>query len=245
MILLLTGCINPNGMSYTTLSNIEERRNQYIEAINYYLSNTKYPIVFTENSGTDLSNLFSDAILSGRMEYFTFNGNQDKERGKGYGECEIIQFALNNSNIILSNHNQLIAKITGRLIVKNIKTISCIHTILCPKSTVFCSFNSDLSFPDSRFFIAPSSFFNLLIRSKETIDDLKGYYFEHALCDMLKEEKEVTYSPFFIYPQIIGMSGSTGKLYSEEPHTFSFAYKYAKHSLSLMIKFNRLYRKKD
>lgn len=245
MILLLTGCINPNGMSYTTLSNIEERRNQYIEAINYYLSNTRYPIVFTENSGTDISFLFSKAILSGRMEYLTFNGNQDKERGKGYGECEIIQFALDNSNIIQSNHNQLIAKITGRLIVKNIKTITCIHTLLCPKHTVFCSFNSDLSFPDSRFFIAPSSFFNLLIRSKETINDLKGYYFEHALCDMLKEEKEVIYSPFFLYPQIIGMSGSTGIQYSGKKQSFSFAYKFARYSLSQLIKFNRLYRKKD
>lgn len=245
MILLLTGCINPNGMSYTTLSNIEERRNQYIEAINYYLSNTKYPIVFTENSGIDLSNLFSDAILSGRMEYFTFNGNQDKERGKGYGECEIIQYAMDHSKKIRSNNNQRIVKITGRLIVKNIKAICRLHTSLFPKQTVFCSMNSDLSFSDSRFIIAPSAFIYSFLQTKEKINDFKGYYFEHALCDILKEEKEVTYSPFFIYPQIIGMSGSTGKLYSEEPQTFSFAYKYAKHSLSLMIKFNRLYRKKD
>jgi hypothetical protein len=31
MILLLTGCINPSGMSYTTLINPEERKKQYDE----------------------------------------------------------------------------------------------------------------------------------------------------------------------------------------------------------------------
>lgn len=245
MILLLTGCINPNGMSYTTLSNIEERRNQYIEAINYYLSNTRYPIVFAENSGTDISNLFSDAILSDRMEYFTFNGNQDKERGKGYGECEIIQYAMDHSKKIRSNNNQQIVKITGRLIVKNIKAICRLHTSIFPKQTVFCSMNSDLSFPDSRFIIAPSAFFYSFIQRKEKINDFKGYYFEHALCDILKENKEYSFSPFFIYPQIKGMSGSTGELYTEESYTFTFAYRYFRRSLCQIRKFNNLYRIKD
>ena len=49
MILLLTGCINPAGMSYTTLINPEERKKQYVDAIHFYLSKTNYPIVFSEN----------------------------------------------------------------------------------------------------------------------------------------------------------------------------------------------------
>jgi hypothetical protein len=245
MILLLTGCINPNGMTMTSLSNQEVRMAQYIEAIRFYLSNTKYPIVFTENSGTDISGIFSDAIDTCRMEFLTFSGNQNKERGKGYGECEIIQYALDHSKIIRSNHNQRIVKITGRLIVKNIKVISRLHTFIFPKQTVFCSINSDLSFPDSRFFIAPIAFLYSFLQVKEKINDFKGYYFEHALYDILKEKKEYSYSPFFIYPQIIGMSGSTGKLYTEESGTFSFVYRYARHSLSQMRKFNKLYRDKD
>ena len=92
MILLLTGCINPNGMPFTALNNKEERQNQYVEALHFYLSQTSYPIVFTENSGTDISILFQKEIESGRMEYITFMGNQEKERGKGYGECEILKY---------------------------------------------------------------------------------------------------------------------------------------------------------
>lgn len=245
MILLLTGCINPNGMSYTTLSSKEERKIQYIEAIRFYLSNTKYPIVFSENSGTDISYLFSNAIESGRLEILTFCGNQDKERGKGYGECEIIQYALDHSKIIHSNHNQRIAKITGRLIVSNIKIIIHLHTFIFPKQTVFCSINSDLSFPDSRFFIAPITVFHLLLQAKEKINDFKGYYFEHALCNILKKEINIHYSPFFIYPQIKGMSGSTGKQYIEKSISFSFVYRYAKRSFIQQRKFKILYRIKS
>ena len=242
MIILLTGCIDPNGMSYTTLSNVEERKAQYIEAIHYYLSNTNYYIVFAENSGTDISNLFTHDINSGRMEYLSFHGNQNKERGKGYGECEIIQYALDHSEIIRSHNDQQIVKITGRLIVKNIKAISRLHTSLFPKRTVFCSINSDLSFPDSRLIIAPKDFFHSFLRVKETINDHKGYYFEHALGDTLKEEKTFNYSPFFIHPLIKGMSGSTGEQYAEKRHTLSFIYRYAKYSYSLRRKFNALYR---
>ena len=87
MILLLTGCINPAGMSYTTLINPEERKKQYVDAIHFYLSKTNYPIVFSENSGIDISYCFHDDIKSGRLEVLCFHGNQDKTRGKGYGEC--------------------------------------------------------------------------------------------------------------------------------------------------------------
>ena len=72
MILLLTGCINPNGMSLTVLNNPKERQMQYEKAIQYYLLNTSYPIVFVENSGTNISSSFQDYIASGRIECLTF-----------------------------------------------------------------------------------------------------------------------------------------------------------------------------
>ena len=172
MIILLTGCINPKGMAFTTLSDQEERKAQYINAIRYYLSNTSFKIVFSENSGTDISHFFQDSIESGRMEYLTFNGNQDKKRGKGYGECEIIEYAIKKSKLIHSSKEQRIAKITGRLIIKNIKGILRWHNLLFSKQTVFCSINSDLSFPDSRLIVAPVSFYRVFLNSKELINKL-------------------------------------------------------------------------
>ena len=242
MILLLTGCINPNGMTMTALSNQEERKRQYVEAIHFYLSNTSYPIVFSENSGTDISHLFKKEIKSGRLEYLSFSGNQNKEKGKGYGECEIIQYALNNSKIIHFVKDKRIAKITGRLIIRNINSIVRGHSILFPQKTVFCAINSNLSFPDSRFIIAPECFYQTFLKSKEAINDTQGYFFEHALCDTIKREKQFPYSPFLLMPQIEGKSGSSGIIYHKEKLSFSFAIKYLKYSYSQRCSFNKQYR---
>ncbi len=242
MILLLTGCINPNGMTMTALSNQEERKNQYIEAIHYYLSNTKFPIVFSENSGTDISYLFKNEIKSGRFEYLSFSGNQNKEKGKGYGECEIIQYALSNSKIIHFAKDKRIAKITGRLIIRNINSITWIHSIIFSRKTVLCSINSDLSFPDSRFIIAPDCFYHIFLKSKEIINDSQGYYFEHALYDTLIKEKQFPYTPFLLMPQIEGISGSSGKIYQNEKITISFAVKYLKYAYLQHYRFIRQYR---
>ena len=242
MILLLTSCINPNGMTMTALSNQEERKKQYVEAIHFYLSKTHYSIVFAENSGTDISYLFKKEIKSGRLEFLSFSGNHNKEKGKGYGECEIIQFALSNSKIIHFAKDKRIAKITGRLIIRNINSIVRIHNFLFPKNSVFCAINSNLSFPDSRFIIAPECFYHSLLKSKEIIDDSRGYYFEHALCNTIKREKQFPYFPFLLMPQIEGKSGSSGIIYHKEKLSFSFAIKYLKYSYSQRCSFNKQYR---
>lgn len=39
-ILLLTACINPDGMPFTCLADVGVRKKQYIEALNFYLKNT-------------------------------------------------------------------------------------------------------------------------------------------------------------------------------------------------------------
>ena len=242
MILLLTGCINPNGMVYTSLCNQEERKTQYINAINFYLSNTKLPIVFVDNSGTDISNHFQNYINSGRMEYITYSGNNDKQRGKGFGEAHIIEYALENSNIINSMSHHRIAKITGRLIIKNLNIVTCIHRILFSKRTVLCAINSELSFPDSRFIIADADFFKAFLKKKGKINDSTRYYFEHALCDTIKEDNNFPFSPFLYKPIIIGVSGSTGEIYKEDTLTIPYIIKYAKFALSQRHRFNKIYR---
>lgn len=242
MILLLTGCINPDGMAYTALSNAEERKKQYVNAIQFYLSHTNYPIVFTENSGNDITALFLDAISSGRLECLTFTGNQDKERGKGYGECEIIQYTLENSQLIRKHKNQRIAKITGRLIIRNIKTIVRIHVSIFTKRTTFCAINTDLTFPDSRFIIASKEFYHTFLQKKESINDTKGYYFELALGDTIKKERQFRFFPFLIMPRIEGQSGTTGVAFINQKMSWSFAMKYAKYALSQYHRFYMLYR---
>lgn len=232
-------------MAFTSLNNIEERKEQYVNAIRHYLTATSFPVVFTENSDTDISSLFHDFIYSERLECLTFQGNQDKEKGKGYGECEIIQYALSHSKYISSCDDVRIAKITGRLIIPNISQVVNLHQLFSSKRTTFCMINSDFTFPDSRIILAHKAFYATFLGYQERVDDSKGYFFEHALCDIIKENCEFPFSPFFIQPQIIGMSGSTGKLYQSEPSSCSFTFRYAKYAVSQLRRFNKLYRRKQ
>ncbi len=242
MILLLTGCIDPDGMTYTALSSPEERQRQYVEAIRFYLARTHYPVVFAENSGTDISHLFSSEIKSGRLEFLTFHGNHAKDRGKGYGECEILEHALQHSHIIQHSPRQRIAKITGRLKVRNINAVSRWHTLLTTRMTTLFSINSDMSFPDSRLMIAPKEFYQAFLTAKDSIDDSRGYYFEHALIDTLIRERRFSWSPFFIMPQIQGMSGSTGQQYVEGSPSLYFRLRYARYGLHQLLLFCRKFR---
>lgn len=242
IIILLTACINPGNMPFTVLNNPEERKAQYVMALNYYLTNTNFKIVFTENSNVDISPLYTKEIKSGRLECLTFLGNKDKNRGKGAGEYEIIQYTLNNSIIINRYQNVRIVKITGRLIIKNISLITKIHCLLFPLNTILFSINSDISFPDSRYIIAPTSFYIKFLNLKKTIDDSAGYYFEHALLDTLIREKEYSYSPFIIQPDIIGMSGTTGLLYGSNNHGITHTLKYIKYAAFLRNKFRKKFR---
>lgn len=239
MIILLTGCINPNGMGFTALNDPNERKEQYIHAIHYYLSNTKYPIVFAENSGTDISPFFYDEIKSNRLECLCFHGNQNKKLGKGYGECEILEYAFTNSSIIHSANDKRIIKITGRHIVRNISIILKIHSLLFCKNTVFCAINSDLSFPDSRIIIAPLLFYVQFLKKKREIDDSKGFFFEHALLETIKTHPEFPYSPFLFMPNIEGMSGTTGKKFTKNKYSLSFVLRYVKYAIQQKKNFTR------
>lgn len=71
--LLLTGCIRPNITNdVLVISDIETRKRQYEEAINWYLKNTPYNIVFCENSGTDISTLIQMSHFPKRIEMLTY-----------------------------------------------------------------------------------------------------------------------------------------------------------------------------
>ena len=56
--IFLTGCIHANTKEGLAISDATVRKQQYIDAIQWYLNNTPYNIVFCENSGTDISNEF-------------------------------------------------------------------------------------------------------------------------------------------------------------------------------------------
>lgn len=95
MVILLTACVNPNGMAFTKLNDQKLRLNQYKSSIKFYLENTDKQIIVVENTGYDFSNDFISYVYKQRLECLTFDGNNyNKSLGKGYGESLIIDYAL-------------------------------------------------------------------------------------------------------------------------------------------------------
>lgn len=233
-VILLTGCINPNGMPFTKLNDVGERQKQYVDAIHYYLSNANYPIIFCENSNTDISPFINND--ENKIEILTFAGNQNKHKGKGYGEAEIIEYALDHSTFIINC--DLIIKITGRLIIENINEIITNKFPSQILDGIVCSFHSNLEFADSRVFCAPKVFFQLLVKHKDEINDNKGIFFEHILAKYIKKSNYSKY-PFWIEPTVIGMSGSTGAQYEKFNYSRCHRQQYKSYVLKQVLLLNR------
>ena len=224
-IILLTACVNPGGMPYTVVSDAKQRLNQYLLALQFYLQNTSCPIVFVDNSNMDKTPFLEyESQYGSRLEILAFDGNKVKTQGKGLGEMEIIEYALMHSKFNLLLDKYRIVKITGRLIVRNINSLlKCDKWHLYPYKSIVCHINSDLTFADSRIFISLGSFMYLLVKQKKYLNDTKGIYFEHLLCQQIKQQKTFTFFPFITEPHFEGISGSTGIKY-EKPNT-SLLYK--------------------
>ena len=239
-IILLTSCVNPNGMPFTALSDINVRKQQYLDALRFYVNNTPLPIVYVDNSNVDIKeyNVISN-IVDDRLELLSFDGNHDKQHGKGYGELEIIDYAIKHSNIINSNKNVSIIKITGRLVIVNIMTIlnQLKYNILPSSNSVICSMNSDFSMADSRLLIAPLNFYKRLIENRMAINDSEGVYLEHVLCSLIKKQNLYAFHTFFSEPQYQGVSGSTNITYEAKKHTFREKIRYAEYVISQIFMF--------
>lgn len=212
MVILLTACVNPNGMAFTKLNDQKLRLNQYKTSIKFYLENTDKQIIVVENTGYDFSNDFISYVNKQRLECLTFEGNNyNKSLGKGYGESLIIDYALKNSRFI--NKDNIIIKITGRYIISNIIEIL---SLIKDESYAYVNISriKGKFLCDSRLFAAPITFFtNYFFSYQERLNDSKGFYFEHALYHSTKRWV-INKNKFkeFRYPFIFnGVTGSTGK----------------------------------
>lgn len=218
VVILLTACINPNGMAYTVLNDKDVRLQQYKEALDWYLDHVKNKIVFVENTGYDISPFYKDYIEAGQLEVLTFQGNDfDKSKGKGYGEALIINYAIHQSRFIKESSS--IAKITGRLIIKNLNALL---KEAQSEKTVYAKYASrkqkNVLMYESYFFVAPVRFLkDYFLRQIESINDSKYYFFERILHSTARTwEKIGNCRREFLLPVFVkGISGSTGRAYRQ------------------------------
>ena len=217
MILFLTACVNPKGMAYTKLSNPKKRLKQYKEALDWYLANTTLKILLVENTGYDFSEKYQMQIKKGRLEFISFEGNDfNRLRGKGYGEAGIMMYGIQHSLLIKNSPPKtLIAKVTGRLLCKNINELAGhYHDV----NTVYANFGKDDwngNIATSQVVIAPLRFFSgYFLPRREEINDSQCRHFEHVLYDSIEDWKHSggKHRMFWIPPVIEGVSGTSGAM---------------------------------
>lgn len=211
LIILLTATITPNSLLNLTIVDPQIREKQYQEAIEFYIKNTNLKIVFVENSGNELKNF---PKLPARLEYLSFNSQPIyPDRGIGYKELEIIRFALKNSTFL--KNAKAIAKITGRLKILNIRSLSKKFIRLNKKNlNLIYAYPFKIKNMDARCFFFSKDFWFYLEETGKNID--KKYNFELALWDAtnrFQEDKHKKYLPFLVPLRVEGISGSFGLKY--------------------------------
>lgn len=234
LIILLTGTITPNSFSNLSIKDPIIRRKQYHDAIMFYLKKTKFKIVFTENSGDHLKNF---PILPDRIEYLTFESTPvEPDRGIGYKEMEIIDYAFQNSNFI--KEAKSVVKITGRLKVLNIKMLSRKFLKLSEdKSNLIYALSFGIKNMDSRCFFFTIDFWAFLKHEARNIN--LRYNFELSLWDATFRYQKLAgknYIPFNTPLRIKGVSGSFGFKYK---HNLLLHYARLVRNLSLRLFSNR------
>lgn len=211
LVILLTGTITPNSLTNLTIKDPETRRKQYLEALKFYIKTTKLKIVFVENSDDKLE-MFP--LIPDRIEYLSFKSIPIKpDRGIGYKELEIIDYAFQNSNFLSDARS--IVKVTGRLKVLNFNRLSRNfrkHGKNRPNLIYAHSFG--IKNMDARCFFFTKDFWPILKKIGSDID--LRYNFELSLWDAIvhyQNLEDKSYVQLKIPLRIEGQSGSFGNKY--------------------------------
>lgn len=220
--LIITGCIAPDNVPYLKLTDTEKRLQQYLHSIKYYIEETAITnIIFCENSNYefDYSEYISLAKKKNKhLEVLTFLGDNAKvkEKGKGYGEGEILQYVFRNSKLIEKVDS--IYKVTGRLNIKNI------NKILEKEEAGHIYFNKNLySYKslDTRFWRMPKKIYeDYFMDVYENVNDDALKFLEYVFWDRMYLKK-LKYHCHSYFPEVDGVSGSTNEPYRENRKSYS------------------------
>lgn len=217
---LLTATIKPNITVFSKRNDPQIRERDYCDVLNV-LSKTTYPVIFCDSSRYSLKNI--EASLSSRppgtYEVLQFDGGMfPAHLGKGYGELQIIKYALEHSTLL--KECDFVVKITGRYFVKNLNEI--LDTIQREDSTdIVADYDSLSNYTYSGLFVAkPAFFINHLFPLQDFVDDSKKRFFEIALSQAIKNAilDGMTISNFPLRPVITGYSGTWNVKINEKNH---------------------------
>ena len=210
---LITSAINVSA-SHTVLIDVEDRLRLTLQSIEHWRSMPMVSyVVVCDGSGFDLRPYICTTgsdLSECDCEVISFTNNKEKVRskGKGYGEGEIVNYALRHSQVLQGV--RVFAKCTGKLWVENFS--ECLKNFNQVAAFDFCG-NIKPKYIDTRFYIVDKEFYMTdLAELHHKVDDDNGFYLEHAFRDGLKKLKLSDYA-MYPTPRVNGVSGSMGTTY--------------------------------
>jgi hypothetical protein len=217
--LLITSSIKVSA-PYTQLTDTGERLALTLEYLAHWVRNfSGLRIVLCDGSGYILSDIVSREFPNRDIECLAFTNDAARvaEFGKGFGEGEIVNYAIRNSSLLRGAG--YFAKITSKMWVRNFRQCANIwngHFLGLP---VF-QYNKTLdkvTFEklDTRFYIVDKNFYLANFASAHLrVRDSQGYHLEHSFRDAILEKRLRSFG-FPLTPAIDGVSGSLGRNFSE------------------------------
>jgi len=239
--LLLTSCVNVSA-PFTQIRNKQVRIELTIKSIIKWVTiEPEIKIVICDGSNFDFSSIIANIFPGKDIEciYFYNNGDAVAKYGKGYGEGEIINHAIEKS--IILNEAYFFAKCTSKLWVENFS-----ECLLYWNG----SFLSDCDFSylkkgrlitfksvDTVFFLANKQYYiNNFSTAYTNVRDLEHQWLEHCFKDIIIKNGIINFM-LPVAPVIKGISGTTGK-----ENNYSLSNKAYDVMKRLIIRHSRIYK---
>ena len=232
--LLITTCIKVSAIA-AKITDPQERLTLTLEGIAKWLTNPAVEsLVVVEGSDYDFSAKVDSLKREAgkQVEFLRFRNDAERVRkqGKGYGEGEIVHYALTHSRVLKTS--EYFAKCTGKLYVRNYA-----RCLAAFDNQLQCAVNGkhEIESLDLRLYFARREFWlKHMADAHETVDDPAGYFIEYAYLDRLREIGLRGFT-LTVPPIVTGRSGSDNILY--KPPSL---YKYLSRRLRYSI-FRRIY----
>lgn len=218
MTVLITTANNPPAdVPFLEMKNPDIRMIAAKAALYFWVAQGIGQIVLADATATNLLSEYEVAEINKlhtRIEQISYEQASDDvvERGKGYGEGKIIEYAINNSELLA--HEESFFKCTGKVYVRNFPYV--VEVIKANNiSSLFWKHMDDSleekNWADCRFYYTSKDFAkNHLIPAYLKTHDINKSACEHYVYKALKSNMKAVKGS---RPLITGYSGNTGKAY--------------------------------
>lgn len=221
--ILISSSITPHDTG-VKLSNPQQRLFHAIESIENWLRVAPDShVVLCDGSGFDFRPVVEERFPWAKIECLSFENNRNRiaEFGRGFGEGEIIRFALQRSKYL--NQANAFAKCSSKLWVENYAECLAQFQGECLFSGVFNNAFSltkkiEMVQVDTRFYIIDSAFYlRHFMEAHREIGKTPGFGLEDSFFSILQSLGQQRYL-FSVPPVIRGVGGGTGTYYKESWH---------------------------